>query len=101
MHFNDNFRLADDDLGVGGVHFVEYLEALFWLHEVEYQGWVSLDVHSPRENSREIITASAEYLQKLSQFLKRVGVEKMRTLVNSGDGSQLIRLFNAELFGSL
>jgi hypothetical protein len=30
LHFNDNYRFWDDDMIVGSVHFVEYVELLFW-----------------------------------------------------------------------
>jgi xylose isomerase len=28
---------------VGSLHFVEYLELLFWLREINYRGWYSMD----------------------------------------------------------
>jgi hypothetical protein len=33
MHFNDNYRSWDDGMIVGSVHFVGYVELLFWLRE--------------------------------------------------------------------
>ena len=34
MHFNDNWRLWDDDMTVGSVHTLEMLELLYWLDRV-------------------------------------------------------------------
>ena len=39
MHFNDNYRSWDDDMIVGSVHWVEYVELLHWLRETGYAGW--------------------------------------------------------------
>jgi sugar phosphate isomerase/epimerase len=50
MHFNDNYRLWDDDMIMGSLHFVEYLELLFWLREINYRGWYSMDQYPYREN---------------------------------------------------
>ena len=43
MHFNDNYRLWDDDMIVGSVHTIEYLELLYWLDRVGYDGYLSMD----------------------------------------------------------
>ena len=31
MHFNDNYAFWDDDMIVGSIHSVPYLEMLYWL----------------------------------------------------------------------
>lgn len=98
IHFNDNFRVADDDLGVGGIHFVEYLEVFYWLRKVDYKGWISLDVHSPRENPVEIINSSAEFLINTNKIIDRVGMGKLETIIDSNDGFKLIHMINEILF---
>lgn len=91
IHFNDNFVNADDDLGVGAVHLPEILEALYWLHEVDYDGWLSLDVHSPREEPFEVIRASAELLSAIDGYLVAGGMDRVRQVIASGDGSVVLR----------
>lgn len=39
MHFNDNYGFADDDLMVGAFHLQDYLEIIYWLKKVDYDGW--------------------------------------------------------------
>ncbi|HEY8500251.1 MAG TPA: sugar phosphate isomerase/epimerase family protein [Clostridia bacterium] len=97
VHMNDNFGVTDDDLGVGGIRMAEYMEALYWMNEVRYDGWLSLDVHSPREVSDQIIIESANFLYNLNMLLEKIGKEKLKKLVLSCDGTQLIRLINEEL----
>ena len=50
MHFNDNWRLWDDDMTVGSVHTIEMLELLYWLDRLNYTGWYALDIFPYREN---------------------------------------------------
>ena len=53
MHFNDNWRLWDDDMTVGSVHTIEMLELLYWLDRMKYTGWYALDIFPYRENGCE------------------------------------------------
>ena len=43
VHMNDNYRLWDDDMMVGSVHFIEYLEFFYRLKRRGYDGWLSVD----------------------------------------------------------
>jgi hypothetical protein len=52
LHFNDNDRYWDDDMIVGLVHFVEYVELLFWLRGMSYAGWYSMDKYPYREKAQ-------------------------------------------------
>lgn len=40
IHINDNYRLWDDDMIVGSVHSLEYLEFIYWLRKTDYEGYV-------------------------------------------------------------
>ena len=45
MHFNDNHAMWDDDMIVGTVHSVCYIEMLYWLDRYGYKGWLSMHSH--------------------------------------------------------
>jgi xylose isomerase len=63
MHFNDNFRAWDDDMIVGSVHTVEYIELLYWLDRTGYEGWLSMDQYPYREDGRDALAESVAWLQ--------------------------------------
>jgi xylose isomerase len=63
MHFNDNFRAWDDDMIVGSVHTVEYIELLYWLDRTGYNGWLSMDQYPYREDGRDALAESVAWLQ--------------------------------------
>ena len=69
LHFNDNYRSWDDDMIVGSVHLVEFIELLFWLREIGYEGWYSMDQYPYREDGQGALRSSVEFLQGIEALL--------------------------------
>ena len=99
MHFNDNYRGWDDDMIVGSVHFVEFLELLFWLREVGYEGWYSMDQYPYREDGQGALRNSVEFLQSLEAMLDETTMEEIRGLIAEGDAVKSTAWFRAKVFG--
>ena len=70
MHFNDNYAAWDDDMIVGSVHTVEYLEILYWLDRTGYNGWLSMDQYPYREEAAEAIGESVQWLKQFETILR-------------------------------
>lgn len=85
MHFNDNYRYWDDDMIVGSVHLVEYIEMLYWLRETDYDGWYSMDQYPYREDGAGAIDASVQFLRSLERLLNGATMEEIRGLISRGD----------------
>ncbi|APC09196.1 sugar phosphate isomerase/epimerase family protein [Neomoorella thermoacetica] len=85
FHFNDNYRSWDDDLLVGSVHLVEYIELLYWLQKVGYDGWYSLDVFPYREDPVQVCRESIATLKGILNLIERLGVNKLDELIAKGD----------------
>jgi xylose isomerase len=84
MHFNDNHGAWDDDMMVGSVHTVCYLETLYWLNRCGYQGWLSMDQYPYREDAAEAISESIEWLVRFDA-IERLHRERITELVRAGD----------------
>ena len=69
MHFNDNHGAWDDDMIVGSVHTVRYLEILYWLDRTEYDGWYSMDQYPYREDAAGAIGESILWLRRFDRIL--------------------------------
>lgn len=69
MHFNDNFTNTDDDMIVGTVHTIAYLETLYWLDRCGYDGWLSMDQYPYREDAAGAIGESILWLTQYSSVL--------------------------------
>ncbi len=85
LHFNDNYRAWDDDMIVGSVHFAEYVELLFWLREIGYAGWYSMDQYPYREEAQGALRESVEFLKAIDRLLDEKSMEEIRGLVRRGD----------------
>ncbi len=70
MHFNDNHATTDDDMIVGSVHTICYLETLYWLDRCGYTGWLSMDQYPYREDAVGAIGESILWLRSFSAMLE-------------------------------
>jgi xylose isomerase len=70
MHFNDNHAAWDDDMIVGSVHSVCYIEMLYWLDRCQYAGWLSMDQYPYREEAAGAIGESILWLRQFDQILQ-------------------------------
>ncbi|MHB9110390.1 MAG: sugar phosphate isomerase/epimerase family protein [Armatimonadota bacterium] len=101
MHFNDNFASWDDDMIVGSVHSVAYIETLYWLDRCGYDGWLSMDQYPYREDAVGAIGESIQWLMGFNKVLQAHRAELDR-LVATGDAVETSRFMRSVLFsGSL
>jgi xylose isomerase len=99
MHFNDNYASWDDDMIVGTVHSVCYLEALYWLDRTNYRGWLSMDQYPYREDGAGAIGESILWIHRFDEILQAHRVE-IDGLVASGDAVQTSRFLRGVLLGA-
>jgi xylose isomerase len=99
MHFNDNYRTWDDDMIVGSLHTVEYFELLFWLREIGYSGWYSMDQYPYREDGAAAVRESVAFLQCVENLLTDDRRQEIRRLISEGDATASTRWMRELLFG--
>ena len=100
MHFNDNWRLWDDDMTVGSVHTIELLELLYWLDRVGYAGWYALDIFPYRENGIRAASESIKWIQGLHGLLDKIGRDRIAQVIASGDAMDASAMIREALLGS-
>ncbi|MEI8245298.1 MAG: sugar phosphate isomerase/epimerase family protein [Lentisphaerota bacterium] len=98
MHFNDNYKAWDDDMIVGSVHSIEYIEMLYWLDECNYSGWFSMDQYPYREDAAGAIQESIEWLKYFDDLLG-VNRECLRDAVKEGNAVTTSKLLRSILKG--
>ncbi len=84
MHFNDNYGAWDDDMMVGSIHSVCYLETLYWLDRCGYVGWLSMDQYPYREDAAAAIGESILWLCRFDEVLTQYR-GKIDELILQGD----------------
>lgn len=99
MHFNDNWRMWDDDLTFGSVHTIESLELIYWLDRLNYTGWYALDIFPYREDGLRAASESIRWIQGLSDVLDRVGRERFGEVITSGDAMAASALLREAFLG--
>lgn len=99
MHFNDNWRLWDDDMTVGSVHTIELLEMLYWLDRMDYNGWYALDIFPYRENGLRAASESIRWIEGLHGLLDKIGRERIAQVVASGDSMDASEMLRGALLG--
>jgi xylose isomerase len=94
LHLNDNYRSWDDDMMVGAVHLVEYLELAYWLKRLVYKGWLTLDIFPYREDGVRAAMQCREWMAVFFRSVDRVGIDKFTEVIRSADAcsaSDLVR----------
>jgi xylose isomerase len=69
LHLNDNYLIADDDMPIGSVHFLHFLELFFWLKRLGYKGWYCLDMYPYRDDPDEAVRASVAFVRGMERFV--------------------------------
>ncbi|MBD3242946.1 MAG: TIM barrel protein [Chitinivibrionales bacterium] len=83
VHINDNYRNWDWDLVPGTVNLWDYLELLFYLRRVGYDGWITADVFPQRHDQIRVMEKTFEWMDyciaKVDKLDEKQFVEMMRT----------------------
>lgn len=99
VHFNDNHRTFDDDMIVGSVHFLPFVEALYWLKRVGYHNWISLDLFPYRESPDGAVIESIQFIKRLDTLVDQIGLDAITALLHQSDGSASLSVIYRTLFG--
>ena len=99
LHLNDNYRSWDDDMMVGAVHLVEYLELVYWLKRLDYQGWLTLDIFPYREDGVRAATECRKWVEALFRAVERVGMDQFAEVIQNADACDATALVRRALAG--
>jgi len=98
FHFNDNYRSFDDDMIVGSVHFLPFVEAMYWLRRVNYGGWISLDLFPFRESPDGAVVESIQFIKRINALIDRIGLDALTALIHQSDGAAGVSAIYRALF---
>ncbi|MFH1475889.1 MAG: sugar phosphate isomerase/epimerase family protein [Verrucomicrobiota bacterium] len=97
LHLNDNYRSWDDDMMVGAVHLVEYLELVYWLKRLKYKGWLTLDIFPYREDGVRAATQCREWMESFFKAVDRIGMGKFDAAIREADATKATELVRQAL----
>ena len=98
LHLNDNYRSWDDDMMVGSVHIVEYLELAYWLRRVKYAGWLTLDVFPYREQDKVAVAVQCrQWMEAFFRAVDRVGMDALTRVIQNADAVEATKIVRKAL----
>ena len=92
LHLNDNYRSWDDDMMVGSVHLVEYLEFIYWLKRLDYSGWLTLDVFPYREEGVSAAKECFAWLEFFFNAIDKAGMDNIAKVIKQADACESSRI---------
>jgi xylose isomerase len=98
IHINDNYRYWDDDMITGAIHVQEFLEFIYWLRRTGYDGWITFDQFPYRENGRDAVAESAEWLDRFEACIDNADLEEITAVLKQKDAIKSSRLLRKLIF---
>lgn len=80
-HFNDNDQQCDADLPPGTVNFIRLVSIIYVLEQMNYGGWLGLDLFPYRDDPAKFMEISRDNLRfayKVVELMKQSGAEELR-----------------------
>lgn len=99
IHINDNYRLWDDDMIVGSVHTLEFIEFFYWLKRTGYEGYLVIDQFPYREDGRDAVAESAAWMDVLIAAADRIDDAEAKKVLAARDGVAASKFMRKVLFG--
>lgn len=98
LHINDNYSTWDDDMIVGSVHTIEFIELFYTLKKIGYSGYCSIDIFPFRENSIKATEESVQYMRLFEHLVDVIGIDKLDDCLKSDDVTKSIKLIRESIF---
>lgn len=84
IHFNDNPRDWDWDMLPASVHLWDFLEALFYLQKLGWEGWLSYDIVTKQGEPAETFASAIKIAHALEALVERLSPAKLEALIEEG-----------------
>jgi len=98
IHINDNNRKWDWDLIPGTRNFWDYLEFIFYLKELNYQGWITADMAPMRLDAIEAFSRTIESTEKMIQLAKRFDSRRLFRLMEQEKMIEVLKYLEEEVW---
>jgi hypothetical protein len=97
-----NLAQIRDNLGrtsLKAVSTIPYLEFIYWLKKTEYRGWVSMDQYPYREDGRDAVDESIQWMKALERRVDAMDSEEVERVIHGGSAVESSRMLRKCLLG--
>ena len=97
IHTNDNTGDGGDwDMLSGTVHFWHWLELLFTLYRLAYDGWLGGDIVPKQMHPLAAYSTNTRMVQRMAALLEQIGTEKIAALqAQNSDPAEMFDLLSS------
>lgn len=92
IHLNDNYRDWDHDLVPGAVNVWDHVEFFYWVQQLGYDGWFSIDIFPYREDGTEVLERTVQVCRKCRRVAERLVDLNVEELQRGGRHIEILRL---------
>ncbi len=72
IHLNENYRDSDPDLLFGTINFWENLEFFYFLNKTSFDGWINIDIQSPRTDRIKTLEMGTRLIWKYKELAEKL-----------------------------
>ncbi len=98
LHANDNYNMWDDDMIVGSVRLMEFIEMFYSIRKVGYNGFISVDIFPYREDQYEATRQSVLFMKKYDEMIDQIGFERLAGLIEDGNPCATLKVVREAIF---
>jgi xylose isomerase len=100
LHSNDNTGEGGDwDMLSGSVHLWHWIELIFFLKRINYQGWIGADIMPKFEDPSRMFETNVKMIQRMEGFIEKVGMHQIESLLlDRSNISQTYELLTSFMF---
>ncbi len=99
VHINDNDGKWDWDYFCGTKHYLEYVEFLWYLRRVGYDGWYTSDTSPTRWDVAGTFEANARLSRRIEKLLDRLDSKAIEARMGGSGYLETWKLLETEVFG--
>jgi len=98
VHTNDNNGKLDWDLIAGACNVWEFAEFLFYLKELDYDGWITADVAPFRQDAGEIFALNVRFTDQVWKWLDEIDRNVVRECLHKHDFLTVRKMMEPYIF---
>jgi len=92
VHLNDNYRSWDDDLIFGSIHFWETLEMFYVLKNMNYDGWMSLDIWPARGDGFKALQESVDRVYMFADIVEKLPHSEIARMQAKNETADILKI---------
>jgi xylose isomerase len=98
VHINDNNAKWDWDLMAGTHHLWHYIEFLYYLKELDYQGWITSDSSPVRQEALETFAFNVRITERIWNWLDQMDMSMIRYHLERHEFMPVLKMLEQFLF---